>query len=627
MAVAPGAGTAAATAASTAVAATVVAAEAAPGAAATTGARDGVGRPEQRPPAEIGGARRRPPAAVGWATLLLVLVAALWTVAVPAFRPPDEAAHLDLVLYLAEGHPYPGFDGRYFGEAIGLDTEHHLIDSRTPWPRFDAGAAPPRGERPDVDDLGGTEPDADARPTDQDRVDYPYVYNQMPQHPPLYYAGMAGVLGLERLVLPGDGVPSLDRELGLLRLVNVLLVAPLPWLAWLAVARLGGDDRAGVVAALLPLGLPQLVHIGAALNNDNLLLLLGSVLAVLLIGVARGRRTRRTDLAVGVAVGLALLTKAFALMFVPWVVAAYALGAWTTRRRRESAAALAVSGVVAGVVGGWWWIANWVRFGEPAPTTENLTRTGDTRPPGFAPDPAEFLWTFSGRLISRTWAWIGYRTPKFELPSLVVALLTVGVLVAVGVATVRAGAGARPGGRPPPGRPVARVAPERAARPVRGPAGVGAVPDDGAAVVHPGSLPVRRPGGAHGDGGPRCHSRAPPPGGGRRARRGGGIAGLGADRRGAGLVVRRGSPRRARRHAGLEPLAGGTGGRHRAGRPGRGRSHGRHRPPGGRHAVRRRMTAPGAGRAPGGRRSGCWCRARRWPPRPPPAAGRSPGAG
>ncbi len=375
------------------------------------------------------------------ATLLFTLVTALWTVAVPAYRPPDEAAHLDLVLYLAEGNPYPTFDGRYFGEAIGLDSERHLVDSQQPWPRFDADDAPPRGDRPDVDELGGTAPDANARPTDTGRADYPYLYNQMPQHPPLYYVGMAGLLRLERLVLPGEP-PSLDQELGMLRLANVLLVAPLPLLAWAAVVRLGGDRRAGIVAALLPLGLPQLLHIGAAVNNDNLLLLLGGVLSVLLIGVARGRRSRRTDIAVGVVVGLAMLTKAFALMFIPWVVVAYALYAWTTGRRRASAVALLVSGTTAGLVGAWWWVANWLRVGEPAPTTENLTRTTDTQPPGFDPDPIEFLWSFTGRLTSRTWAWIGYRTPKFELPSLVVVALTLAVLVAVVVVGRRATPGA-----------------------------------------------------------------------------------------------------------------------------------------------------------------------------------------
>lgn len=450
------------------------------------------------------GALPRPPRLVWLATLLLGLVSALWTVAVPAYRAPDEAAHLDLVLHLADGNGYPAYDDRYFGEAIGLDSRRYLVDSDEDWPRFAADDAPPRRDRRDADDLGGTAPDPQVRPREPaGRPDYPYMYNQMPQHPPLYYMGMAGLLGVERWLLPGDDLPSLDRELGLLRLANVLLVLPLPLLAWATVMRLtsGTGRRAGIVASLLPLGLPQLTYIGGSLNNDNLLLLLGGILCVLLTGVARGHRTRRTDVAVGVVLGLALLTKGFALMFLPWAGAAYALHAWTRSRggdgapdaddaaveiddgappagadgqrsaagdtgaEAEAPAATptapswwstlrptvlggAVAVGVAAVVGGWWWVANWIRYGEPAPTTESLTRNpgGATLPD---PDHVGFVQKFVGNLFDRTWSWIGFRMPKLgELDWKVVVLLTLAVAVAVAVATVWATPGTRVGDRP-----------------------------------------------------------------------------------------------------------------------------------------------------------------------------------
>ncbi|HET6954584.1 MAG TPA: glycosyltransferase family 39 protein [Acidimicrobiales bacterium] len=375
------------------------------------------------------------PARVAWlASLLFALVGALWSVAVPAYRAPDEAAHLDLVLYLAEGNSYPAYDRRFFGEEVGLDTERHLIDLSQPWPRFDAADAPDRRELPDVDDLGGTTPDAEARRSGSRRAGRPYVYNQMPQHPPLYYEAMATVLRVERWLLPGDALPPLGRELHLLRLVNVLLVAPLSVLAWAATVRMGGGRRAAAVAALLPLCVPQLSHVGAAVNNDNLLTLLGGLLAVGLAGAARGRRGARTDVVVGVTLGLALLTKAFAVMFVPGVVAAYAAGAWTTRRWRAQGRGLALAGAVAGAVGTWWWIHNWIREGEPAPTTESLTRTVEQRPRGFTAEPVAFMWTFAGRIVSRVWAWIGFGTPKFTFDPWVVA----GATAAVAGATVLA---------------------------------------------------------------------------------------------------------------------------------------------------------------------------------------------
>jgi small subunit ribosomal protein S36 len=383
---------------------------------------------ERTPPAGPPPRRPRPPAAVWLATALFGLVLALWSVVVPHYRAPDEHAHIDLALYLAEGNSYPRYDGRYIGEAMQLDTQRWQIDSMQRWPAFDARDAPARSGRPDVDDLGGLAPDRQAEPTNHPRPDSPRVFNQMPQHPPLYYLGMAAVLGAERLLLPGDGIPSLDREVGLLRLVNVALVLPLPLLAWATARRLGAGDRAAAVAALGPLALPQLAHIGASVNNDNLLTLLGGILAVLVVGVARGRRTWRTDLAVGVVLGLALLTKAFALMYVPWIVVAYGLAWWTTGRPRSAVRGLALAGLTSAALGAWWWVANLVRYRQLAPTTENLTRSVYDRPEGFVADPLAFTWTFVGRLVSRSWAWVGYRNPKFDLPAALVVACTVGVI-------------------------------------------------------------------------------------------------------------------------------------------------------------------------------------------------------
>src|SRR5215211_7135408 len=72
--------------------------------------------------------RLRPPRAVWWATALFVAVLGVWTVAVPAYRAPDEHAHFDLALYLAEGHTYPRYDGRYFGRALDLSEKGWLVD-------------------------------------------------------------------------------------------------------------------------------------------------------------------------------------------------------------------------------------------------------------------------------------------------------------------------------------------------------------------------------------------------------------------------------------------------------------------------------------------------------------------
>lgn len=380
------------------------------------------------------------PSEVAAVTILFALILGFWSVAVPRFRAPDEPAHLDLVLFLAEDYPYPQFDGRFVGRAVGLSRDPYLIARDADWPKFSADAAPPRAGRPDVWDLGGTDPDPGARatPSDAHLAGAPFVYNQQPQHPPLYYKAMALALRVERYVVPGTRPPPLDRELAFLRLLNALLICPLPALAWLTAKRMGAGHRAALTASVLPLGLPQLTHIGSTLNNDNLLTLLAAVLAALLAGVARGRRSAWTDLMVGATLGLALLTKAFALTLVPWVIGAYAL-AWFagSPHRRAVTIGLVRAGTLALVVGAWWWLRNLSRHGELASTSETLTRA-TAHADGFEIDGVKFVGRFVVWMASRSWVWIGFRSPKVQLPGPLIAVLTVLALAAVVIAVLTA---------------------------------------------------------------------------------------------------------------------------------------------------------------------------------------------
>ena len=74
---------------------------------------------------------------------------------------------------------------------------------------------------------------------------------------------------------------------------------------------------------MLLVGLPMLTATGGVLNNDDLLTLLGAVATLLLVTVARGDGSRRTALALGAVLAAALLTKAFAVVFLPVVPLAY----------------------------------------------------------------------------------------------------------------------------------------------------------------------------------------------------------------------------------------------------------------------------------------------------------------
>ncbi len=407
------------------------------------------------------------------ATLAFGALAAVWSVVAPLGEAPDEPAHLALVLHLADGHPYPSYDGLENQGAIIRLCKTYASATRacpregepvtpTSMRRHAIGEAPNKAARPAWDDEGGS------RSVGQ--------LNQMPQHPPLYYQAMAQVLRAERAVFGGPW--SADRELALLRLVNALLVMPLPLLAWWAARRFGLPDGTGLTAALLLFAVPMLTHIGSTLNNDNLLTLLAGVLAALLAGVVRGDRSTRTAVGVGVVTGLALLTKAFAFVFPPLIVVAYLIGTTSTARSGSSNATtdfvpeadgndgegyevrvgdggragpgeveglseglgwrarlglvvrpVAVAAALVAVLAGWWYVGVRARTGRFAPTVENARLTADLAPDGFSPSVVAFGREFSRSLDNRFWGSFGWYTIRF--PTLLATLCTVLLVLAL----------------------------------------------------------------------------------------------------------------------------------------------------------------------------------------------------
>lgn len=361
----------------------------------------------------------RAPRLVVAATVTFGGLMAFWSVLTPLTEAPDEPAHLGLVLHVADTGDYPAYDELQHTEGLFDLCVDFAVSAN--WCRTDAeraadlvvrdhpaGEAPPKHGRPHADDPGFHELE-------------PGRMNQMPQHPPLYYRLMAAGLQAERLVVPGE--LSIDTELALLRLLNILLLLPLPALAWLTARRLGAAEPVGLVAALLPLAVPQLTHIGATLNNDNLFVVLVAALVALLAGVVKGDRTARTAALVGVALGLALLTKGFGVVLVPLVVLAY----WRAVRPALGALGLGLA------VGGWWYAANLRTTGRIMPSIEDSVRLNPrTRPAGFEPQVGEYLHSTVGRLVEGFWGAFGWR--QVELPTEVSLAATLAGLVAMALA-------------------------------------------------------------------------------------------------------------------------------------------------------------------------------------------------
>ncbi len=358
------------------------------------------------------------PGALALITLLWATVLFGWLQLTPLYRAADEPAHVDLVLHLRDGGAYaaPG--------TLVVDPR-----VRASFPLAGLSSA----ERPE---LAALYPlpiatlDVPPRDVPYDRLPddptLPPQTNQMTQHPPLYYLLLAGATRL----VPGFAERSFPVQLGVLRLLSALLLLPLPALAAAAARRLGAAPPVATAAALLPLAVPQLAHIGASVNNDALLALLGGLVAAPLVAVGRGDVSRRTATAVGVLLGLALLTKAWAVGLLAWAAFAYllALVGPAGARRVQALESGLLAAVLAMVFGGWWWVRNLLRYGALQPQGGALLPERDT-----TPDLLVFTEGVLSRLTASTWGNFGWLELRIPFTAQVVAalVLLLGLVLAV----------------------------------------------------------------------------------------------------------------------------------------------------------------------------------------------------
>jgi 4-amino-4-deoxy-L-arabinose transferase-like glycosyltransferase len=350
---------------------------------------------------------------------LLVLMQACWTLGLtvlyPAFQAPDEVQHIDYVLAHRHGEwlDRPGERHPQVGvlQAYGSVPPTQLVARQA-----DGHQPVPRARRESFDDLGTDQAPASTIP------------NQMVQHPPLYYGLAAGFTYL----VPHFSSLRWDLQVLWLRLFSLLLLLPLPVLMHLTGLRLFGQPRVGLLMALLPFAIPSYLRVGASVNNDALLVLLGAVTMYLVARVMTGDLTRRTAALLGLAWGGMLLTKGQSLVMPPVFAAAYLLGArgLLRERFRRALPPLLLTGAVGAVVGGWWWVRNVVVLGAVQPSGY-----GPAWPPerlyGARPGASngEFLHGVAYRLTLRVFGSIGLidepRLPYALVLTLFVALVLV----------------------------------------------------------------------------------------------------------------------------------------------------------------------------------------------------------
>jgi hypothetical protein len=359
--------------------------------------------------------RRGVPTVVWTITALHVALLLAYSLLAPTYRAPDEPLHVDLAHLFAEDLRYPAWYDRDTG--VGVLRSLDRSDFHNGSEHLEAGAAPSRGDRPSIDEL--------------DQRERSGSINQLPQHPPLYYV-IAGSAERVAELVTGDPLGAYDLETWFYRLVSIAIVSPLPIVIWRTARRIGLPDMVALGATLFPLTVPNYLHMGAAVNNDSLMLLLFWLLTPLVIRLAQGDVGLRTSALAGLVTGLALFTKGFAFVLPLWVLGALAVALRRLGRphlRRVAHAGLTYA-ALALATGGWWWVANVIRYGELAPS-----RYSDLVSPveNDSRDLGKFVEQWSTITTRRFWGDFG----GLYIPGYVVAAASVVVIVGIVIACTR----------------------------------------------------------------------------------------------------------------------------------------------------------------------------------------------
>jgi hypothetical protein len=392
------------------------------GAVAGSVGRHSASRPSTSPPSASASGMRGVALVVGLATVMFYGIMVIWACVTPDFRAPDEPQQVSTTLRLAYVHSYPapgdahiylpvkasyadvGFGGIGLNTIIGLAPLHRPSSTQlTSQTMRELGAAAPTAVTP-------------------------YDYDQMTQHPPGYFAIMAVAARVFDVI---DKTPH--TALLILRLCSALLLAPLPFLTFRIGRSLGATPAVAAAASFLPAGLPQLAHIGGAVNNDALTITLGAAVTWLALEFATRRAVRGWAIGLGVTMTALLWTKGTALPMLVVVAAAFLLRAKRFGVRRAVGDALLTTLCI--LPGLAWWVANVVRFGSLQPDGYPKSYT-DLLPHGHI-TVAHWLHGFFPGLTRSFFADFGWL--EAPPPAVVTAFLTLAVLVLIVVGVVRCG--------------------------------------------------------------------------------------------------------------------------------------------------------------------------------------------
>ncbi|MDA2929355.1 glycosyltransferase family 39 protein [Acidobacteria bacterium AH-259-O06] len=291
---------------------------------------------------------------------LVFVVRALFYISVtPLWEGFDEHAHFAYVQIISQQYRLPLNHREPVSEEIFVS----LKSSPLPWePRaFGIGHTHdeywmlPESERNQLQQRLKNIPPAWGRLPTSGMGSHLEIYEA--QQPPLYYFLMSVPYRLLKSY-------SLVERVFALRILSVLIASVLILPTFYLSKLVFESGKIALAVCGIMAFMPELMIDVCRIGNDSLSIALFSVLIV--ISVCSQMVTYRISLALGIILGLGLLTKAYFFTAIPAIAMVFLL---RSRRHAESlgkaTACFALVLLVAAAISGWWYVRNFILLGSP----------------------------------------------------------------------------------------------------------------------------------------------------------------------------------------------------------------------------------------------------------------------
>jgi len=147
--------------------------------------------------------------------------------------------------------------------------------------------------------------------------------------------------------------------------MTVLIGAGVVWLTYLVGRELFPDRPALALGGAALVGFnPQFLYLSGAVNNDIPAALCGAAVLLMCVRLVRRGSSPRTDVALGLLCGLALLTKLHLAALLALIELAYVLALWRTRNWRAFLRGNLIVLGLAAAISGWWFGRNLALYGD-----------------------------------------------------------------------------------------------------------------------------------------------------------------------------------------------------------------------------------------------------------------------